>query len=200
MTLLRHVALEIDVLRRQAIRRILAHRIRYYNPTLRTHDTAIWDYGYHDIDAIQLGENVSVGAFAEIVVYKSSKYSSTEGRLIVGSNSVISTGVNIRAAGGLVRIGNYSVVAQNSVVVAANHKAAPGQTFLFNAWDESRTGVEIGDNVWIGAGCVLVPGARVGDNVIIGAGSVVTGTVPSDEIWAGAPARKLKHLSVRPDP
>jgi len=194
MSLFQHVTIELARLRRQAIRRILAHRIQYRNPSLISDDTAVWNYGYNDIDAIELGKNISVGAYSEIVVYKYNRFSSKEGRLVIGDNSVISTGVNIRAAGGPIRIGCFSVVAQNSVLVAANHKIEPGKTYIFNPWDESRIGVEIGDNVWVGAGCVLVPGASVGDNSVIGAGSVVTGEVPANEIWAGVPARKIRAL------
>jgi acetyltransferase-like isoleucine patch superfamily enzyme len=191
----------LDLVRRRwrnrLVRRILSHRVQYHNPTLMCHDTAIWDYGYADLDSIQLGQNVTVGPYAEIIVYKRSPFSSKEGRLIVGDRSAIQAGANIRAAGGTIRIGSCSVVAQNSVLVAANHRVIRGQTYLYNPWDESRTGISIGDNVWIAASCVVLPGSRIGDNVVIGAGSVVAGEVPANEIWAGVPARKIKDVPAR---
>ncbi|MGB1060198.1 MAG: acyltransferase, partial [Ketobacter sp.] len=61
-------------------------------------------------------------------------------------------------------------------------------------WDEDRTDVILGRNVWIGANSCLLAGSRVGDNSIVGAGSVVTGEIPANEIWAGVPARKIKDL------
>ena len=80
--------------------RILRQRVLYLNPTLNCDPMVVWDYGYRDIDAIQLGLNVTVKAFSEILVYKHVKYSRIEGRLVVGDNVGFGTGANVRAAGG----------------------------------------------------------------------------------------------------
>lgn len=175
-------------------RAILAHRVAVRHPTLRTDPTAIWDYGFHDLDAIELGEHVSVGAHAEIIVYRRSPHSPVPGRLVVGDRSVIATGANIRAAGGTIRIGSDSVVAQHSVVIAANHRTVLGRTHLHSPWDATRTGVTIGNNVWVGANCVIVAGVTIGDGAVIAAGSVVTRDVPPNEIWGGTPARHIKAV------
>jgi len=180
--------------RNRIVSRILAHRIQYHHPSMLCHDTAIWDYGYTDLDAIQIGKHVSVGPYAEIRVYKRSPRSSVEGRLVLGDRVLLAAGVNIIAAGGTIRLGEASGIGQHSVVVAANHQVTLGREYLFTAWNEVRTGVEIGDNVWVAANCVLLPGTRIGSNAVIGAGSVVTGEVPANEIWAGVPARKIKNV------
>jgi acetyltransferase-like isoleucine patch superfamily enzyme len=180
--------------RNRLARQILAHRVQYHNPTLVCHDTAIWDYAYADLDCIQLGRNVTVGPRAEILVYRNSRRSSVEGRLIVGNDAVIAAGAHIRAAGGTIRMGNGSGVAQYCILLAANHKVARGLAYLATSWDESKTGVDIGNNVWIAAGSVVLPGSRIGDNAVIGAGSVVRGEIPANEIWAGVPARKIKDV------
>jgi acetyltransferase-like isoleucine patch superfamily enzyme len=57
--------------------------------------------------------------------------------------------------------------------------------------DQSSRDVLIGDDVWIGAGAVLLPGARVGNGAVIAAGAVVNATVPEYEIWGGVPARRI---------
>lgn len=49
----------------------------------------------------------------------------------------------------------------------------------------------IGNNVFIGASTVVLPGVTIGDNVIIGANSTVTHNIPSGMVAAGAPARVL---------
>jgi acetyltransferase-like isoleucine patch superfamily enzyme len=180
--------------RQRATRWILAHRIRARHPTLRADPTAIWDYGYRDLAAIQIGRKVSVGAFAEILVYRHAQHSSVEGKLVLADGAVISTGVNIRAAGGEIRVGVGSVISQHCVVVASNHMIEPGVARINTPWDETRCGVQIGDNVWIGASCVLLPGCSIGDNAVIAAGSVVRGAVPSGELWGGTPARHLKTI------
>lgn len=177
-------------LKQRLTNKILSHRLQARFPTLRTAPSAIWDYSYRHIDAIQLGKNVAVLPFAEIVVYKHANHTSIEGRLIMGDRSVISAGANIRAAGGTISIGAGSGVGQNSVVVAASHAIKPGVNVFNTAYDESRSGVFIGDNVWIGANCVLLPGITIGDNAVIAAGSVVTTDVPAGEIWGGNPARR----------
>ncbi len=51
--------------------------------------------------------------------------------------------------------------------------------------------VTIGDNVFIGAGTIVLPGVSIGSDSIIGAGSVVTKNVPQGMVYAGNPARQI---------
>ncbi len=50
----------------------------------------------------------------------------------------------------------------------------------------------VGDNVFVGANSIIMPGITIADNVIIGAGSIVTSNVPSNVIVAGNPARIIR--------
>jgi serine acetyltransferase len=52
--------------------------------------------------------------------------------------------------------------------------------------------VVIGNNVWVGAGAMILPGVSIGDGSVIGAGSVVTRDVPAGVVAAGAPARVIR--------
>ena len=54
--------------------------------------------------------------------------------------------------------------------------------------------VVIGDDVWIGAGALILPGVTVGDGAIVGAGAVVTKDVPVGETYAGVPARSIEVI------
>lgn len=54
--------------------------------------------------------------------------------------------------------------------------------------------VKIGNNVFVGAGSIILPGVSIGDNVIIGAGSVVTKNLESGNIYGGVPAVKLATI------
>lgn len=181
-------------LRLQTTRRLLGLRVRLRHPTLMSDPTAIWDYGFRDLEIIELGERVSIGAYSEIIAFRRTKHSSLEGRLTLGDGVVISTGVNLRAAGGAISVGAGSAISQHCVVVAANHRLEPGTARIHTAWDEACCGVEIGMNVWIGAGCIVLPGAHIGDNAVIAAGSVVRGEVPAGELWGGVPAKYIKTI------
>jgi acetyltransferase-like isoleucine patch superfamily enzyme len=197
MNIGRHLAILFAGLRQRVVRALLRHRIQYRHPTLRCDPTALVDYGYRDIDVIQLGTNVVIGAFAEVLVYKRTRYSSREGRLILGNNTTISTGSNIRAAGGTIQIGDYSGIGQYSVLVAVNHTVERGSLYFSTPWDDTRVGITIGRNVWVGAMCVVLPGVTIGDSAVIAAGSVVTKDVPANEIWGGVPAKKIKDVPER---
>ncbi len=54
--------------------------------------------------------------------------------------------------------------------------------------------VVIGNNVFVGARTIILPGSVIGDNVIIGAGSVVKGTINSNSVYAGNPARYIRRI------
>lgn len=51
--------------------------------------------------------------------------------------------------------------------------------------------VKIGNNCFIGAGVIILPGVMIGDNVIIGAGSVISKNIPSNSVVVGNPARVI---------
>jgi acetyltransferase-like isoleucine patch superfamily enzyme len=54
--------------------------------------------------------------------------------------------------------------------------------------------VEIGDNVFLGWGCTVLPGTTIGDDVIIGAGAVATGKIVGEGVYGGNPARLICTL------
>lgn len=54
--------------------------------------------------------------------------------------------------------------------------------------------IKIGNNVWIGANSIILPGVVVEDNVVIAAGSVVTKSLDSGYIYGGVPAKLIKKI------
>lgn len=54
--------------------------------------------------------------------------------------------------------------------------------------------VYIGNDVFIGAKCIILKGVTIGDGAIIGAGSVVSRNVPANQIWAGNPAKFIREI------
>jgi maltose O-acetyltransferase len=55
--------------------------------------------------------------------------------------------------------------------------------------------VEIGDDVWIGGGAIILPGVRIGSRTVIGAGSVVTRDIPDDVLAVGNPCRVVRSIT-----
>ena len=56
----------------------------------------------------------------------------------------------------------------------------------------------IGNNVFIGANAIILPGVTIGNNVIVGAGSVVTHDIPEGQVWGGNPARFIISIDEYP--
>jgi galactoside O-acetyltransferase len=55
--------------------------------------------------------------------------------------------------------------------------------------------VTIEDNVWVGAGSVILPGVTIGKNSVIGAGSIVTKNIPANVVAVGNPCRILREIN-----
>jgi maltose O-acetyltransferase len=55
--------------------------------------------------------------------------------------------------------------------------------------------VEIGSDVWVGGGAIILPGVRIGSRAVIGAGSVVTRDVPDGMFAAGNPCRVIREIT-----
>lgn len=85
----------------------------------------------------------------------------------------------------LVELGKDFIAAPGSVITA--HDAS----LMNKTGDLIKARVKIGDNVFLGANAVVLPGVTIGDNCIIGAGSVVTHNIPANSVAAGNPAMVL---------
>jgi len=87
-------------------------------------------------------------------------------------------------------IGDNCMIGPNVGIYTAGHSIEPK--------DRNKSGyaipIKIGNDVWIGGSCTILPGVTIGDNSIIAAGSVVIKDVPSNVIMAGNPAKKLKDI------
>ncbi len=86
-------------------------------------------------------------------------------------------------------IGDYVMIGPRTVIATPNHSMDPMRRRSV-ATVASR--VEIGDDVWIGAGSVILPGARIGRGAVIAAGAVVRGDVPEGALYGGVPAKDLR--------
>ena len=112
------------------------------------------------------------------------------GALSVGEKSWIGPYNNIRLAGGTsITIGRGCLVSQFCTIVSANHDVSRSVRMGEARPDASKSSIVIGDDVWIGAGAIVLPGVTIADGAVIAAGAVVTHPVGAFEIRAGNPAR-----------
>jgi len=95
---------------------------------------------------------------------------------------------------GEIRIGSYTMIGPNVVIATAGHPVHPE---LRRQAAQYSIPVRIGENVWIGAGAVILPGVRIGENSVIGAGSVVTREIPANVVAVGSPCRVLREIDAR---
>ena len=111
----------------------------------------------------------------------------TGARCWIGVNAVLASG-----QGGLF-LGNDVLIGPQAVLVTGDHDFS---RLDIPASKRGYTGkpISIGDNVWIGAGAIVVGGVRVGSNAVIAAGAVVTADVAPATMVGGVPARTIKTL------
>jgi len=89
-----------------------------------------------------------------------------------------------------VRIGSYSLFGPAVQIYTPMHPLDAG----LRRTQEFGKPVEIGSDVWVGGGAIILPGVRVGSRSVIGAGSVVTRDVPEGVFAAGSPCRVIREV------
>ncbi|MGB6083988.1 acyltransferase [Moheibacter sp.] len=95
-------------------------------------------------------------------------------------------GIYIQANMGI-EIGHNVGIGAGSALISSNHNHND-----HSVHDEVRP-IRIGNNVFIGANSVILPGIQIGNNVVIGAGSVVAKDIPSNSIAVGNPCKVIKE-------
>lgn len=100
-------------------------------------------------------------------------------RITIGDNALIAPGVHI-----------YTVSHPLSAKERINKSVNADFPFAVS----KTSPVNIGNNVWIGGGSIILPGVSIGDNVTIGSGSVVTKSIRSNVLAYGNPCRIVKEI------
>ena len=93
---------------------------------------------------------------------------------------------------GKITIGDNVLFGPNVSLYTAGHPIHPQSR---NSTYEYGIPITIGNNVWIGGSCVVLPGITIGDNSVIAAGSVVTKDIPSGVIAAGNPCKPIREIT-----
>ena len=88
-------------------------------------------------------------------------------------------------------VGDKVMFGPNVTIATAGHPIDPELRYQAMQYNIP---VHIGENVWIGANSVVLPGVTIGDNSVIGAGSVVTKDIPANVVAVGNPCRVLREI------
>ncbi|MEX0729871.1 MAG: acyltransferase [Aquisalimonadaceae bacterium] len=137
---------------------------------------------------VEINALLTMGAGTEVNAFSKLKVSG--GVLRIGRNVSVSTCCFISASEGGVEIGDYTMVGPNVSIVGNNYRydRIDVPTVL---QEKTSKGIRIADNVWLGAGAVVLDGARIDAGVIVAPNSVVSGHVPENAVVQGNPARVI---------
>ena len=156
--------------------------------------------------------------YGKSIDFKSLKVGFEKGCVITIQNGTIKFGnmnyftrfVNIEVYGGLIEIGdnvsfnkNCNIISRKKIKIGNDCIFGPAvsiydhnhgiklNTVSFSKQKYKSKEIIIGNNVWLGAGVVVLPGSSIGSNVVVGANSVVTGVLNSDSVYVGIPAKRI---------
>lgn len=123
-------------------------------------------------------------------IYRGATVLTGPGLLHMGRRSHLAGGVYVNALRAGVYIGEGTAVGPLAVLLSYSNAVVPGQSI-----DTARieADLRIGDDVFVGAGAILLPGVSIGDGAVVAAGAVVRQDVGPGEIVGGVPARRLGH-------
>lgn len=93
----------------------------------------------------------------------------------------------------MISIGEYCKITNGVIILQHDYSRSVLRRVYGDVVGESKKTI-IGNNVFIGMNSIILMGANIGDNVIIGAGSVVSGSIPSNVVIAGNPAKIIRTL------
>lgn len=128
----------------------------------------------------KLGKSITLGRRVNI-----DKYVRVGDFSYIGQYSYIGPNTNV---------GNFALFSDNVNVIGFDHVYdIPGNPTILSGRPNIEPETTIGDDVWLGHGVTIIRGVSIGNGVIVAANSVVTRDIPSYEVWAGVPAKKIKE-------
>lgn len=129
-----------------------------------------------------LGKGISIRKNCEINVRN-------DARVSIGDNTFLNSGCIITAHRGI-QIGRNVEFGPHVMVFDHDHKFKGG----YQAREFEVEEVVIGDNVWIGAGTIILKGSKIGEGAVIAAGSVVNKEVPPSTLFVQKRSSSMCHI------
>lgn len=136
----------------------------------------------YDWGEINIGKNCEIHSGSMILPYG--------GEVNIGDNCSVNPYSILYGHGGL-DIGDGVRIAANTIIIPANHEFSNPDEYIYKQ-GETKEGITIGDDVWIGTGSKILDGVTIGSGSVIGAGSVVTKSIEPYKVAVGNPARVIQ--------
>lgn len=149
---------------------------------------SLQDYVYINAlskDGVTLCDNVSIGMRS--MIKTSGSLTSVGKGFYMGHDSAMGNDCFVGAAGG-VKIGNYVAIGQNVRFHSENHEFHDKNKMICEQ-GVTNQGIEVGNDVWIGAGAVILDGVKIGNGCVIGANTLVNKDIPEYSIAVGNPVK-----------
>lgn len=134
-----------------------------------------------------VGEKVVIDSFVKI------KFTGGIGNIEIGESSYINSGCVFYSGNGI-KIGKNVLIAANCTFAPVNHAYEKKDLLIIEQrFKPSKGGIIIEDDVWIGAGVIILDGAIIRKGAVISAGSIVKNEVDSYAVCGGNPLQIIKY-------
>lgn len=144
-----------------------------------------------DLEPSVRGTRTVIGARSVVDSFVKFKPAGGIGSILIGEDCIINSGCVIYSGNGIL-IGNHVSIAANCTLAPVNHEVrARNMLIQDQGFQNSKGGIVIEDDVWIGAGCILLDGSVLRKGCVVGAGSLVRQEVKEYAIVAGIPLREI---------
>ncbi|MGC8751846.1 MAG: acyltransferase [Hydrotalea sp.] len=171
--------------------KILLLKLRLFHVNVKRLDA--WTYlGRYTIlktdktSCIYLNEHISINNYVSL-------FAEDHADIIFGKRVYIGDYTTIRASRAKVEIGSNTMLAQGVQLISTNHAFSNRHQLIHEQdIDTLKIGIKIGNDCWLGAGSIVLPGVTIGDGAVIGAHAVVTKNIPEYAIAVGNPAKVIK--------
>ncbi len=118
------------------------------------------------------------------------------GNITLGDDVTIGTNSCFLSTGAEIKIGNKVLFGPHVYIISGNHQINQVGKYITDVREKTEVcdaDVIIEDDVWIGAGTIILKGVTIGRGSVIGAGSVVTKSTQPYSVNAGNPCRFIKY-------
>ncbi len=162
---------------------------------------------YNAIPTLQINRNSGNVTFGDNIIFNSYTDHSwnSKCKIIVTKDAVLHIGDKSGMNGVMIYCSHKIIIGNNVKIGGGTRISDSNHHSLYYIYrrdlnqdmlNTKTAPISIGDDVFIGANCIINKGIIIGDRSIVAAGSVVVRSIPEDEIWGGNPAKFIKKLTL----